>query len=122
MIKRLLYKLQLFDGIWSIPLAFLGFFLAGSLSLKYFGDPLISIEYLQQVILSGLILVFANFIVFLGINFNFRGLQRFFYSQELKEKIVSLSVWERIKLYLIVYFGLFSAFLVILWLVMSATA
>jgi hypothetical protein len=122
MIKKLLYKLQLFDGVWSIPLAFLGFFIAGSLSLEYFGDPLISIEYLQQVILSGLILVFANFVAFLGGFFNFRGLQKFFYSKELKEKIINLSVWERVKLYLIVYFGLLSAFLVILWLVMSATA
>jgi len=122
MIKRLLYKLQLFDGVWSIPLAFLGFFIAGSLSLEYFGDPLISVEYIQQVILSGLILVFANFVAFLGGFFNFRGLQKFFYSKELKEKIINLSVWERVKLYLIVYFGLLSAFLVILWLVMSATA
>jgi len=122
MIKKLLYKLQLFDGVWSIPLAFLGFFIAGSLSLEYFGDPLISVEYIQQVILSGLILVFANFVAFLGGFFNFRGLQKFFYSKELKEKIITLSVWERVKLYLIVYFGLLSAFLVILWLVMSATA
>ncbi|NBP00936.1 MAG: hypothetical protein EBU90_12525 [Proteobacteria bacterium] len=122
MIKKLLYKLQLFDGVWSIPLAFLGFFIAGSLSLEYFGDPLISVEYIQQVILSGLILVFANFVAFLGGFFNFRGLQKFFYSKELKEKIINLSVWERVKLYLIVYFGLLSAFLVILWLVMSATA
>ena len=122
MIKKLLYKLQLFDGVWSIPLAFLGFFIAGSLSLEYFGDPLISVEYIQQVILSGLILVFANFVAFLGGFFNFRGLQKFFYSKELKEKIITLSIWERVKLYLIVYFGLLSAFLVILWLVMSATA
>lgn len=120
--KKLLYYLQLFDGIWSVPIAFLGFFIAGSLSLEYFGDPLISIEYIQQVILAGLILVFANFVTFLGGFFNFRGLQKFFYSKELKEKIITLSVWERIKLYLIVYFGLLLAFLVILWLVMSATS
>jgi hypothetical protein len=120
--KKLLYYLQLFDGVWSIPIAFLGFFVAGSLSLQFFGDPLISTEYIQMMILAGLVLVFANFMVFLGAMFNFRGLQKFFYSKELKEKIINLSVWERVKLYLVVYFGLLSAFLIILWLIMSATA
>ena len=112
----------MFDGLWSIPLAFLAFMLVGTVSMQYFGDPLISVEYIQQVILAGLILVFANFVAFLGGYFNFRGLQRYFYSRELKsETKTTLTPWQKIKLYLWVYFGLLSAFLLILWLVMTAT-
>ena len=121
-IKSLKYRLQLFDGLWSIPLAFFAFMYAGSLSLTYFGDPLISIQYLQQVMMAGLILVFANFVVFLGIRFNFRSLQRDFYSKDLKYYAkMELNSWQKIKLYLSVYFGLLLAFLAILWLVMTAT-
>jgi predicted membrane protein len=123
LLKSIKYKLQLFDGLWSIPLAFLAFVYFGYISTVYFGDPLISIEYLQQVLLAGLILVFANFVAFLGGYFNFRGLQKYFYSQEIKvETKNKLTAWQRIKLYLWVYFGLLSSFLVILWLVMTATA
>jgi hypothetical protein len=122
-LKSIKYRLQLFDGLWSIPLAFLVFIYFGYISTVYFGDPLISIEYLQQVLMAGLILVFANFVAFLGGYFNFRGLQKYFYSQEIKvETRNKLTAWQRIKLYLWVYFGLLSSFLVILWLVMTATA
>jgi hypothetical protein len=122
-LKKLIYNLQLFDGLWSIPLAFTAFMVFGYLSATYFGDPLISIEYLQQVLLSGLILVFANFVAFLGGYFNFRGLQKYFYSKEIKvETKNKLTSWQRIKLYLWVYFGLLFSFLLILWLVMTATA
>jgi hypothetical protein len=80
-------------------------------------------EYLQQVLLTGLILVFANFVAFLGGYFNFRGLQKYFYSQEIKvETRNKLTAWQKIKLYLVVYFGLLFSFLLILWLVMTATA
>ena len=122
LLKQTIYKFQLFDGLWSIPVAFIAFMLVGTFSMQYFGDPLISIEYLQQVMLAGLILVFANFVAFLGGYFNFRGLQRYFYSRELKsETKTTLTPWQKIKLYLWVYFGLLSAFLLILWLVMTAT-
>ena len=120
--KLIKYRLQLFDGLWSIPLGFLAFMYAGNLSLTYFGDPLISIQYLQQVMMAGLILVFANFVVFLGIRFNFRSLQKDFYSKELKYLAsTELTSWQKIKLYLLVYFGLFLSFLAILWLVMTCT-
>ena len=121
-LKSIKYRLQLFDGLWSIPLAFLAFIYFGYISAVYFGDPLISIEYLQQVLLAGLILVFANFVAFLGGYFNFRGLQKYFYSKEIKvETKNKLNAWQRIKLYLWVYFGLLFSFLLILWLVMTVT-
>jgi hypothetical protein len=121
--KKFLYYLQKYDGIWSIPLAFIGFFLAGQYSFEYFGDAIISTEYLQFVVLTSLIMVFANFVVFLGINFNFRSLQRYFYSTEIKEDIKrDLTTWQRVKLYLFVYFGFLSIFLFILYLLMTVTA
>jgi hypothetical protein len=121
--KKILRKLQLFDGVWSIPLAFFLFLLAGSYSAEYFGDGLISIEYIQQVILASLIMILANFVVFLGINLNFRSLQRYFYSKEAKMEIEYTSTpWQRIVLYLVVYFGLLFFFLLTLWLIMTVTA
>lgn len=123
LLKSIKYRLQLFDGLWSIPLAFVAFTVFGYISSTYFGDPLISIEYLQQVLMAGLILVFANFVVFLGINFNFRALQKDFYSKELKYYAkMELTTWQKIKLYLFVYFGFLLSFLLVLWLVMTATA
>ena len=120
--KKILYYLQKYDGVWSIPVAFLAFFLAGKYSYEYFGDALISTEYLQHVFLASLILIFANFVVFLGINFNFRSLQRYFYSEEIKRDVVNnLTTWQRIKLYIFVYFGFLSFFLLIVWLLMTAT-
>jgi ABC-type uncharacterized transport system permease subunit len=123
LIKSIKYKLQLFDGLWSIPLAFVAFTAFGYISSVYFGDPLISIEYLQQVLMAALILVFANFVVFLGINFNFRQLQKDFYSKDLKYYAkTEITTWQKIKLYLLVYFGFLLSFLLILWLVMTVTA
>jgi hypothetical protein len=121
-LKSIMHKLQLYDGVWSVPLAFLGFFLAGRYGYEYFGDALISTEYIQIVFMAALILIFANFIVFLGINFNFRNLQRYFYSSEIKDHIKSnLDVWQRIKLYLFVYFSFLVLFLFIVWLLMTVT-
>jgi len=121
--KKILRKLQLFDGVWTIPLAFFIFLLAGSYSAEYFGDGLISTEYIQQVLLAALIMVFANFVVFLGAFFNFRGLQNYFYSKHAKAELeYSSTPWQRIVLYLVVYFGLLLSFLLILWLIMTVTA
>jgi small-conductance mechanosensitive channel len=120
--KNILRKLQLFDGIWSIPVVFFLFLLAGSYSSEYFGDGLISIEYIQQVILAALILIFGNFVVFLGGYFNFRGLQSYFYSSQAKNELdYTSTAWQKIVLYVCVYFGLFLCFLFILWLIMTAT-
>lgn len=113
----------MWDGIWTIPLAFFAFLLAGSYSAEYFGDGLISTEYIQQVLLAALVMVIGNFVVFLGGFFNFRGLQNYFYSKAAKLDLeYSSTPWQRITLYLVVYFGLFLLFLFILWLIMTATA
>jgi hypothetical protein len=52
--------------------------------------------------MAALILVFANFVVFLGINFNFRQLQKDFYSKDLKYYAkTEITTWQKIKLYLL---------------------
>jgi hypothetical protein len=121
--KSLRYNLELFDGLWSIPIAFALFIIAGTLSAEYFGDALISTEYVQYIVLASLIMVFANFITFLGIRFNFKALQREVYSKEIKGEINTyLTTWQKVVLYLLLYAFYFAAFLFILRMLMTATA
>ena len=121
--KLIAYNLQLFDGLWSIPIAFALFIIAGTLSAEYFGDALISTEYVQYIVLASLIMVFANFITFLGIRFNFKALQREVYSKEIKYELNTyLTTWQKIVLYLLLYAFYFAAFLFILRMLMTATA
>jgi hypothetical protein len=122
-LKAITYTLQLFDGIWSIPLAFLLFTVVGTFSYQYFGDALISTEYLQYVILAALVMIIANFVVFLGIRFNFRALQREIYSNRMKEALnTDLDTWQKVKLYMLLYFGYFSFYALVLYMLMMATA
>jgi hypothetical protein len=121
--KKLRYKLELFDGFWSIPLAFLLFAVSGTVSVAYFGDALISTEYIQFVILAALVMVFANFVVFLGIRFNFRALQKEIYNKEVKYEINTyLTTWQKVVLYLLLYAFYFAAYLYILHMLMTVTA
>ena len=121
--KFIRYNLQLFDGLWSIPIAFAVFLIAGALSSEYFGDALISTEYVQYIVLASLIMVFANFITFLGIRFNFKALQREVYSKEIKYELNTyLTTWQKVVLYLLLYAFYFAAFLFVLHLLMTATA
>ena len=122
-VKGLRYKLQLFDGFWSIPLAFLLFAVSGTLSVTYFGDALISTEYIQYIVLAAMVMVFANFVVFLGIRFNFRALQREIYNKEVKYEINTyLTTWQKVVLYLLLYAFYFAAYLYILHMLMTVTA
>jgi hypothetical protein len=121
--KKLRYKLELFDGFWSIPLAFLVFAISGTVSVAYFGDALISTEYIQFVILAALVMVFANLVVFLGIRFNFRALQKEIYNKEVKYEINTyLTTWQKVLLYLCLYAFYFAAYLYILRMLMTVTA
>ena len=122
-LKSLRYKLQLMDGLWSIPLAFLVFALSGTISVAYFNDAIISTEYIQYIVLAALVMVFANFVVFLGIRFNFRALQREIYNKEVKYEINTyLTTWQKVVLYLLLYAFYFAAYLYILQMLMTVTA
>jgi hypothetical protein len=122
-LKSLRYKLQLIDGLWSIPLAFLVFAVSGTISVAYFNDAIISTEYIQYIVLAALVMVFANFVVFLGIRFNFRALQREIYNKEVKYEINTyLTTWQKVVLYLLLYAFYFAAYLYILHMLMTVTA
>jgi hypothetical protein len=122
-LKSLRYKLELLDGLWSIPLAFLVFAISGTVSVAYFNDAIISTEYIQYIVLAALVMVFANFVVFLGIRFNFRALQRTIYDKEVKYEINTyLSTWQKVLLYLCLYAFYFAAYLYILHMLMTVTA
>lgn len=122
-LKSLRYKLQLMDGLWSIPLAFLVFAISGTVSVAYFNDAIISTEYIQYIVLAALVMVFANFVVFLGIRFNFRALQREIYNKEVKYEINTyLTTWQKVLLYLCLYAFYFAAYLYILHMLMTVTA
>jgi hypothetical protein len=122
-LKSLRYKLQLIDGLWSIPLAFLVFAVSGTVSVAYFNDAIISTEYIQYIVLAALVMVFANFVVFLGIRFNFRALQREIYNKEVKYEINTyLTTWQKVVLYLLLYAFYFAAYLYILHMLMTVTA
>jgi hypothetical protein len=121
--KSLRYKLELLDGLWSIPLAFLVFAISGTVSVAYFNDAIISTEYIQYIVLAALVMVFANFVVFLGIRFNFRALQREIYNKEVKYEINTyLTTWQKVVLYLLLYAFYFAAYLYILHMLMTVTA
>lgn len=120
--KSIRYYVQLFDGLWSIPIAFALFIIAGTLSAEYFGDALISTEYVQYIVLASLIMVFANFVTFLGIRFNFRALQHAVYNREIKHEINNLSTCQKVVLYLVLYAFFFASFLFVLRMLMTATA
>ena len=121
--KSLRYKLELLDGFWSIPLAFLVFAISGTVSVAYFNDAIISTEYIQYIVLAALVMVFANFVVFLGIRFNFRALQREIYNKEVKYEINTyLTTWQKVILYLLLYAFYFAAYLYILHMLMTAIA
>jgi hypothetical protein len=121
--KKLRYKLELLDGLWSIPLAFLVFAISGTVSVAYFNDAIISTEYIQYIVLAALVMVFANFVVFLGIRFNFRALQREIYNKEVKYEINTyLTTWQKVLLYLCLYAFYFAAYLYILHMLMTVTA
>jgi hypothetical protein len=121
--KSLRYKLELLDGFWSIPLAFLVFAISGTVSVAYFNDAIISTEYIQYIVLAALVMVFANFVVFLGIRFNFRALQREIYNKEVKYEINTyLTTWQKVVLYLLLYAFYFAAYLYILHMLMTAIA
>ena len=122
-LKSLRYKLELLDGFWSIPLAFLVFAISGTVSVAYFNDAIISTEYIQYIVLAALVMVFANFVVFLGIRFNFRALQREIYNKEVKYEINTyLTTWQKVILYLLLYAFYFAAYLYILHMLMTAIA
>jgi hypothetical protein len=129
------FYLQLWDGIWSIPLAIVAVVGIGfGIQLFYtdptdmgqnapgFWDPV----FFQTMFYVAAIQVFVNFIVWLGMYFNFRGLFRYFKGvkqansvvNKSKEDFLNLKAWQRLVLLLFVYCFLSVEFFALLLLLM----
>jgi hypothetical protein len=118
--KKFKVLLQLWDGIWSIPLAMFSFLFVGVALQYFFTDPndpqggpgFYDPSFLQAAFYGAAMLVFINFVAWMGIYFNFRGLFRYYKGTKnadgtvtnlSKEDFKALKPWQRIVLLLFLY-------------------
>lgn len=99
--KKIKFVLQLFDGIWSLPIGFAIFFFVGYLIQKIFGytsgfyDP----AFIQPLFLSIAVVVGATNAAILGLYFSLRGFFRYLYGSKNHEgTLINFSKidWKRI--------------------------
>lgn len=107
MSKKLRSFLLKNDGLWSIPLSFV-ILIGGNLIFnKLFGEPILSLEYVEPLFFVALLMTSFNAIAYLGCNLNQRSLQKYFYSAEVKKAMQEVSPAKRVVMYLLVYFAYF---------------
>jgi len=94
--KKLIYYLQLFDGLWSVPLGFFIFFLVGLVLSSFFGMAVGSYDlaFIQPLFLAGTIVIGATNMATLGLMFTFRELFRYLYGRRSKLKNSSLNYYN----------------------------
>ena len=112
--KNFKHYLQLWDGIWSIPLSTIVFFAIGELGQYYFGAGFSFYEpsVFQAAILAAAMLILFNAIIWLGIYMNFRGLYRF-YVTDSKLIFLKLTPWQKLRILFFVYFSFLLALLLL---------
>jgi hypothetical protein len=98
--KKIKHFLQQYDGIWSVPLAFMGFWLLG-ITLQFFDMSAGSydIAFIQPLALAMAIVIGATNAAVLGLYFTFRGIFRFLYgSHDESGKLINKSKdeWENL--------------------------
>jgi NADH:ubiquinone oxidoreductase subunit H len=96
--KNKLWKwLQLWDGVWSVPLAFVLFVLAGIAGASFFGDGFgwYDPSVFQAAMIAGAVLVFVNITAWLGIYMNFRAVYRYYKNDSVTD-FKQLKVWQRL--------------------------
>jgi hypothetical protein len=84
-LKRIKFHLQLWDGIWSVPLGMLLFLGCGVFLQTIFynrddpqgGPGFYDPSFLQSAFYASCMQVFINFVVWLGIHFNFRRIKHY---------------------------------------------
>jgi|GEM_PF-2096607 len=83
-ISRLKFLIQHYDGLWSVPLAFFGFYFVGLVLSWFFGygtgtyDP----AFVQPLFLSAVIVIGATNVAVLGLYFTLRGFHRYLYGRK----------------------------------------
>lgn len=109
MIRKIKYWLQLWDGVWSIPLSFLLFVLMGIVGETILGegfafyDPSI----LQAGLLASALIILFNMVAWLGIWFNFRGIFHYYLIYS-KNDFKKLREWQRLLFLVFLYVFYFS--------------
>jgi hypothetical protein len=123
-LKKLKFYLQHVDGIWSVPLVFVTFWIAG-IVLQWFGgygvgtyDP----GFIQPLFLSIGIVIGATNAAIGGLFFTFRGMYRYLYGQRdekgslrnySKENWLKLTAWQRFAIVFFVFFYYVSAVIIV---------
>lgn len=123
-LKKWRFMLQLWDGVWSIPLGILIFLGSGHVIQWFFADPMsgqgapgfYDPSFIQAGFYASLMCVMINSVVWWGLYFNFRAVWRYYVGRRDKEtgKVLNLSkddflnlkLWQRIAVLL----GLYSFF------------
>lgn len=111
LLKKALYYIQLVDGVWSVPLMFILFWLVGiTLQLLFgFGTGIYDPSFIQPLFLAGAIVIGATNFAVGGLFFTFRGMYRYIYGQKhengnminySKRDWTKLTEWQR---YLVVF-------------------
>lgn len=123
-IKRIKYILNQFDGLWSFPLAFIVFAMAGVIIGNVFGygagsyDP----AFIQPLLLAVTVVIGATNAATIGIYFTFRGLYKFLWGQKdengnvinkSKESWGGLTSWQKLKISFGVFLFYVSAILLV---------
>lgn len=99
--KSFKYLLTLFDGVWSVPLAFFAFWILGILLQTIFGfaTGTYDMGFIQPLLLAiGVVIGATNAAVF-GLYFTFRGLFRFLYGfKDIEGNVINYSKlnWEKL--------------------------
>jgi hypothetical protein len=112
--KKIKYWLQHMDGLWSVPLTFLAFWVLGLLlqAIGGYGVGTYDPAFIQPLFLAIAVVIGATNAAVWGINFTFRGIYRYFYGERKddgtrrnysKEDWIKLNPWKRY----IVSFGVF---------------
>ena len=104
--KQLLRWLKLWDFVWSVPLAFVGFFVYGMVQEEVFGDPMYSTDWFHRAMLASLIMILFNGIILGGMYFTFKGIYKYFYSttSTVKEDFKNAPIWLKLSYYPICFF------------------
>lgn len=112
--KKIKYWLQHLDGIWSVPLTFLIFWVIGTLlqTLGGYGVGTYDLGFIQPLFLAISVVIGATNAAIFGVNFTFRGIYRYLYGERnpdgnlinySKVDWLNLAPWKRY----IVAFGVF---------------
>lgn len=110
-LNKILRFLQEFDFIWSLPLAFLGFYLFAYYGENIFGEGFAFYppSFFHAGIYAGLIVVLFNSLTQMGIYINFPVIYKYY----LQEGFDNLPTWQKALIFSFIYLFYFFALLTV---------